>query len=112
MSAAEENVLRLDVPVNHAVAVGVLERVGGLARDPERVVDRELPLAPEPVAQRLALDERHREPEPAAGLARIQHGEDVGMLQPGGERISRWKRSGPSVTASSGCSTLNATGRS
>ena len=27
-------------------------------------------------------------------------------------RISRWKRSGPSVAASSGCSTLSATGRS
>ena len=37
-------------------AVGVLERLRGLAGDPQRVLDRELPLAPEPVAQALALD--------------------------------------------------------
>ena len=66
----EQDVLGLDVPVDHAVAVGVLQRLRRLARDPERVLDRELPLAPEPVAQALALDERHGEPEPAAVVAR------------------------------------------
>ena len=58
---------------------------GRLGGDPERGVHRELPLPAEPVAEALALDERHGEPEPAVGLARVEHGEDVRMLQPGGE---------------------------
>ena len=39
--------------------VRVVERVGDLAGDAERVVDRELLVALEPVAERLALHERH-----------------------------------------------------
>ena len=67
------------------MVVGVVEGAGGLDRDAERVVERELALAAEPVAEALALDEGHGEPEPASGLARIVDGQDVGMLQPGGE---------------------------
>ena len=83
--AGEQQVLGLDVAVDHAVPVGVLERPGGLGGDPERLVHRQLPLPPEPVAERLALDERHGEPELAGGLARVVDGEDVRVLQPGGE---------------------------
>ena len=54
---------------------------------------------------------RHGEPELAGGLARVVDGEDVRVLEPGGDPISRWNRSGPSVCASSGWSTLSATGR-
>ncbi len=61
------------------------ERLRRLARDPERVFDRELPLAAEPVAQALALDQRHGEPEPAGGLAGVEDGQDVRMLEPRGE---------------------------
>ena len=39
----------------------------------------------EPVAEDLALDERHGEPELAGGLARVVDGQDVRVLQPGGE---------------------------
>ena len=45
----------------------------------------ELPLPAEPVAERLALDERHGEPELAGRFARVVDGQDVGVLQPGGE---------------------------
>ena len=83
--AGEQQVLGLDVPMDHAVSVGVLERPGRLGGDPERRVHRELPLAPQPVAERLALDVRHGEPELAGGLARVVDREDVRVLQPGGE---------------------------
>ena len=36
-----------------------------------------------PVAQRLSLDERHGEPEPALGGAGIKDAEDVGVLEAG-----------------------------
>ena len=41
----EQDVLGLDVAMDDAVRVGVAERVGDLAGDAERVVERELPLA-------------------------------------------------------------------
>jgi len=67
------------------VLVGVVERAGRLPRDLERVLDGKLALPPEPVAETLALDERHREPEPAAGFAGVEDRENVRMLEPGGE---------------------------
>ena len=68
-----------------AVLVGVLERAGRLGGDPERRVHRELPLASQPVAEGLAFDERHGEPEPAGSFTRVQYREDMGMLEPGRE---------------------------
>ena len=44
-----------------------------------------LPLARDSVAQGLALDVRHGEPEMPAGVARIEDGEDVRMLESCGE---------------------------
>ena len=50
-----------------------------------RVGDRELPLAVEPVAQRLALDERHHIEQQAVGLARVEQRQDVRVLQVRGD---------------------------
>ncbi|HJQ67208.1 MAG TPA: hypothetical protein VJ816_12555 [Gemmatimonadales bacterium] len=55
-SVVQQDVLGFDVPVNHAVAVRIVERARDLRRDPDRVTDGELLLAIEPVAERLALD--------------------------------------------------------
>ena len=85
MAARQEDVLRLDVAVDHTVPVRVLEGFRRLLRDADGHVHRELLLAVEPVAQRFPLDERHREPEPVGGLTAVVHREDVGVLQPGGE---------------------------
>jgi hypothetical protein len=71
------------------VLVGVVERAGGFDGDAERVVHRELALATEAVAERFAFDERHGEPEPAGGLARVVDGEDVGCWSRAAKRISR-----------------------
>ena len=109
----EQQVLGLDVAVDHAVLVGVLERLGRLAGDPERVVHGELPLPPQPVAERLALDVRHGEPELPGGLARVVDREDVGVLEAGGELDLALEALGAERRRpSSGCSTLRATGRS
>jgi hypothetical protein len=81
----QQDVLRLDVAVDHAVLVGVFEGAGRFAGDLHGVVQRQLALAAEPVAQRLALDVGHGEPELSGSLARVEHGQDVGVLQPGGK---------------------------
>jgi hypothetical protein len=71
--------------VDYPVLMGVAQRPGRLTRNPQGVADRELALPPEPVAQALALDVGHGEPEPARSFPRVMHGQDVGMLQAGGE---------------------------
>jgi hypothetical protein len=81
----QQDVLRLDVPVDRAVPVGIVERQRRLAGDAHRVGDGQLALAPEPVAQALAFDVRHGEPQATRRLARVEHGKDVGVLQAGGE---------------------------
>ena len=77
LALVEQDVLRLDVAVHHAVPVGVVERRAHLAGDSEGVGDRELLLPGEPVAQRLALDERHHVEEVAVRFARVEEREDV-----------------------------------
>ena len=85
VSALEEDVLRLDVAMDDAALVGVLQRLGGLAGDAKRVVQRQLLLPVEPVPERLALDERHDVVEQAFGLSRVVQAEDVGVLEGGGD---------------------------
>ena len=80
----EQDVLRLDVAVDHPVAVGVVERVGHGHGDLDRLVDAELGLAVELGAKRLAVDERHDIVEEAVGGAGIEERQDVGVLQGGG----------------------------
>ena len=62
-----------------------MEGARGLGRNAERVVHRKLSLAAEAVAERLALDERHGEPQAAGGLARVVDRQDMRVLEPGGE---------------------------
>jgi dolichyl-phosphate-mannose-protein mannosyltransferase len=57
----DQDVAGIDVAVHHPAPVGVVEGVRHLSRDAQRILERQLLLAGEPVAQRLALDERHDE---------------------------------------------------
>ena len=50
----QQDVLRLDVAMNDALAVGVAQRIRDLPCDAQCVIQRELLLAGDPVAQRLA----------------------------------------------------------
>ena len=83
--------------MDHAVAVGVGERVGDVAEDAHRVADRQLALRGEPVAERLALDVGHDVVEEAVGLARVVAAAGCGdAAGPAAILISRRKRSVPS----------------
>jgi len=85
------------------VLVRVVERARRFARDLERLVDGELPLAIEPAAQALALDVRHREPvrgrAPASRNrlddAGVVYGEDVRMLESRGHANLALEALGP-----------------
>ena len=81
----QQDVLGLDVPVDHLVAVGVVERGGDLPGDGQRLGQGQLPLALEPLPQRAAFHVGHDVEEEAAGLAGIVDRQDVGVGQAGGE---------------------------
>ena len=65
-AVVEQDVLRLDVAVDDAVPMGVVERARDLGGDPDGLADRQLLLAGHPVAERDALDERHHVEEEAS----------------------------------------------
>jgi len=81
----QQDVLRLDVPVDHPLAVGVVQRLRHLGRDPDGVADRQLLLAGEPVPERLARDEGHDVEDRALDLTGVEQRQDVRVLQVGGE---------------------------
>jgi len=83
--SGEQDVVRLDVPVNHPLAVGIRESVDHLTQDSYGFGDRQLTTLGELGAQRFALDEGHGVPEQVAGGAGRQQWDDMRMLKPGGE---------------------------
>ncbi len=78
----DQDVGRLDVAVDDPPLVGIGQRLGHLAGEADRLVDRQLPLALEAGRERLALDHRHHVVEDAALGARIVHRQDVGVAEP------------------------------
>ena len=76
----EENVFRLDVAVNDAGVVGVLERVAELRDDAQRLARRELARAQD-VAQVGAVDEFHHDVVAARDFSEFMDGDDVLMRQ-------------------------------
>ena len=79
--AAKQDVLWLDVAMNHSALVGIVESVGHFHGDAQRVTHRELTLSQQPAPQRLALDVRHGEPELPVGVAGLVHDHDMRVLQ-------------------------------
>jgi hypothetical protein len=79
--AGEQHVVRLHVPVHHAVLVGDVEagEHGGehLAGEPRR----ERPVRAHPIHQRAAFDELHDNERAAVVRAHVVHGDDVRVVQ-------------------------------
>ena len=81
----QEDVLGLDVPVDHPLAVGVVERPGDGTGEFHRLVDAELLLAVQLGPERLALDVGHDVEQHAAGVPGVVEREDVRMAEPRGD---------------------------
>ena len=84
VAALQQDVLRLDVAVDHALGVGVAQRFGHLDRDPDCVGHRELALAVHPRAERLARHVRHHVEHLPRGRAGVEEREDAGVGEVGG----------------------------
>ena len=67
--------------MHDAVAVGVAQCLRHLTRDRQRLVNRKLGFALEPLSQRLSLHIRHHVVESPVGNAGIVQRNDVGVLQ-------------------------------
>ena len=81
----KQDVLRLDVAMDHVVRVGVVERGRDLPDEIDRSLDRNLFFAIEHVPQRLAFDVRHDVEEHVVRFSRVVQREDVGMAEICGE---------------------------
>jgi hypothetical protein len=76
-----ENVGRLDVPVDDPLAVGIVQGIGHVLGNAHGVGHAELPLPVQLLPQRLSVDEGHDVVEKAVRLARVEEGQDVGVLE-------------------------------
>ena len=85
MTAGEKNVLGLDVAMDDVMGVGMAQGVSDFQGDLDRIVDRELALAFQPVPERFALDEGHDIEEESIHRPRVEEPEDVWVLQLGGQ---------------------------
>ena len=80
----KQHVVRLDVAVDHALAVGIVQRGGDLAGDANGLADGQLGFPAQPGAERFALDVGHDVEDRAVDPAGIEQGQDVGVLEVGG----------------------------
>src|SRR4030095_5365107 len=76
---------RLDVAMDHAHGVRVLEGISHFAHDAERLAHGHAAFAVHPFAKGCALGEGHHVPEQAARLAAVEHGQYVWRLESRGD---------------------------
>ena len=86
MPRLDEDVLRLDVAMHDVLRMRVRQRVGHIARDLYRVGNGQAAFTLQPVAQRFALDIRHRVEQHPVGDIGVEQRQDVGVRQRGGDR--------------------------
>ena len=78
----QQDILRLDVAVDDALVVGILEGVANLRHDRQRLARRHPPAVHQP-AQTHPVHEFHQEVEKAVRPAGIIDGHNARMIQPG-----------------------------
>ena len=77
----EQDVVRLDVAVDHTALVRVGERVGDLAQDPSRLVRREHAALVQALGEVVAVDVRHHEEDELLLLVDGVDRDDVRMRE-------------------------------
>ena len=85
LAVLHEDVGRLDVTVDHAVPVRMVECVGHARRDANCLFDRQLLVLVEALGEGLAFHVRHHVEEEAVRLPGIEERKDVGVLKVGGD---------------------------
>ena len=85
MARLEQNVLRLDIPVHDPKPVRVAQGISDLACDPQGVVEVELFLTGQTLAQGFALDVGHHVVQQSSSLTGVDQHQNVGMSEPGGD---------------------------
>jgi hypothetical protein len=81
----QEDVLRLDIPVDDPVSMRVVEGAGYLAEYPDRFADLEPSHAIHWVPERVAFHQWHGEPQDAGLVTRVVKGQDVRVREAGGQ---------------------------
>ena len=79
----QENVLGLDVPVDHVVPVRVLERLQNGHGNRHRFFNRKLRVVLKAVAKGTSGDEGHDEVQKPGGFSHVEQWKDPGMLESG-----------------------------
>jgi hypothetical protein len=85
LALMQHHVFGLYVAVDDAPRMGIGERARHLAGKLHGLSDRQSARAGQPPSQRLALDEWHDVVEQAVGVARVDEGEDVRVVEAGGD---------------------------
>ena len=80
-AVVQQNILRLDVAMDHAVSMRVIECVGHFARNAHRFVDTELCFAIQLFANGFALNVGHDVKQKSIRRAAIEQRQNVRMLQ-------------------------------
>jgi hypothetical protein len=78
----EEDVARFEVAVDDPLAVRLVERIGDLTGDVERLFDRQRTFV-EPLAQRFPVEVLHHQVRRAVSVADVVEGADVRVVQRG-----------------------------
>ena len=86
MPRLKENVLGFDIAVDDAAVMGVGQGSGDLTEDAHGVGNGQLALAPQAITERLAAHVGHDVEQEAVTAPGAQHGEDMRVLEMGGER--------------------------
>ena len=80
---AQQDIGRLDIPVQHPAAMGVIERIGHRGHDADHVGGRDSVGVPalEHPAGVDAVDQLHRDPQSGVTVAAVEDGDDIRVVQ-------------------------------